>query len=77
MQLYCWRDAGWFKSVSTFLLPLTSSPVAFPGCPDGQKYFKLSIVTDNYGSKTSWKVTSSTNNNVASGGGYLNNNNLQ
>jgi len=48
----------------------TSSPTAFPACPGNEKYFKLSLETDNYGGETSWKVTSPTSGDVISGSGY-------
>jgi len=47
----------------------TSSPTPFV-CPGSEKRFKLSLVTDKYGSETSWKVTSPTSGDVISGSGY-------
>uniref|UniRef100_A0A6U3P181 subtilisin n=1 Tax=Ditylum brightwellii TaxID=49249 RepID=A0A6U3P181_9STRA len=47
----------------------TSSPTPFV-CPGSEKRFKLSLVTDKYGSETSWKVTSPTGGDVISRSGY-------
>eukprot|EP00957_Ditylum_brightwellii_P169745 12920538-Ditylum_brightwellii.AAC.1 len=49
--------------------PLTSSPTNFPGCSSGEKVFKLSLLTDQWGSETSWEVTGP-NGVVKSGDGY-------
>jgi hypothetical protein len=51
----------------------TSSPVAFPGCPDNERYFKVSITTDNYGSETSWRVTKENGQDQITGGNYASN----
>jgi len=56
--------------------PPTSSPISFfssNSCADDEKYFKLSLKTDDYGDETSWRITSPTNGNVVSGNGYLSN----
>jgi len=47
----------------------TSSPTPFV-CPGSEKRFKLSLVTDKYGSETSWKVTSPTSGDVLYRSGY-------
>jgi len=51
----------------------TSSPVAFPSCPDNERYFKVSITTDNYGSETSWRVIKENDQDQITGGGYASN----